>query len=61
MKNNDIRRKRLLYGKLLTTITLCISLTLLVSTIVYYTYYIGVEKTQTFRSDLKDLTQTGKK
>jgi len=28
---------------------------------VYYTYYIGVEKTQTFRSDLKDLTQTGKK
>ncbi|MEK5435474.1 MULTISPECIES: AraC family transcriptional regulator [Paenibacillus] len=61
MKNNDIRRKRLLYGKLLTTITLCISLTLLVSTIVYYTYYIGVEKTQTFRSDLRDLTQTGKK
>ncbi|MEK5256760.1 AraC family transcriptional regulator [Paenibacillus sp. FSL F4-0125] len=61
MKNNDIRRKRLLYGKLLTTITLCISLTLLVSTFVYYTYYIGVEKTQTFRSDLRDLTQTGKK
>lgn len=61
MKNNDIRRKRLLYGKLLTTITLCISLTLLVSTFIYYTYYIGVEKTQTFRSDLRDLTQTGKK
>lgn len=61
MKNNDLRRKRLLYGKLLTTITLCISLTLLISTFVYYTYYIGVEKTQTFRSDLRDLTQTGKK
>ncbi|WP_405175011.1 AraC family transcriptional regulator [Paenibacillus sp. FSL H8-0261] len=61
MKNNGLRRKRLLYGKLLTTITLCISLTLLVSTFVYYTYYIGVEKTQTFRSDLRDLTQTGKK
>ncbi|WP_339318946.1 AraC family transcriptional regulator [Paenibacillus sp. FSL R10-2734] len=61
MKNNALRRKRLLYDKLLTTITLCISLTLLVSTFVYYTYYIGVEKTQTFRSDLRDLTQTGKK
>ncbi|ASA24041.1 AraC family transcriptional regulator [Paenibacillus donghaensis] len=61
MKNNDMRRTRVLYGKLLRTITLCISLTFLVSTFVYYTYYIGVEKTQTFRSDLKDLTQTGKK
>ncbi|MCL6457929.1 MAG: AraC family transcriptional regulator [Gorillibacterium sp.] len=59
MKNNNMRRKRVLYSKLLTTITLCISLTFLVSTFVYYTYYIGVEKTQTFRSDLKDLTQTG--
>lgn len=40
--------------------TLCVSLTFLVSTIIYYNYYIGVEKTQAFRSDLHDLTQTSK-
>lgn len=60
MKINDMRKNGKLYGKLLRTITLCISLTLLVSTMIYYTYYTGVEKTQTFRSDLNNLTLTSR-
>ncbi|MHA6533979.1 AraC family transcriptional regulator [Paenibacillus sp. BAC0078] len=60
MRLNKIGNKRALYSKILVSITLCVSLTFLVSTIIYYKYYIGVEKTQAFRSDLSNLTQTSK-
>ncbi|MEJ8306685.1 AraC family transcriptional regulator [Saccharibacillus sacchari] len=52
--------KSLLYGKLLITIVLCISITLLVSTFIYYTYYTGVEKNQVFASDVDNLSQTSR-
>lgn len=60
MRLNKIVSKRALYSNILVSMTLCVSLTFLVSTIIYYNYYIGVEKTQAFRSDLNDLTQTSK-
>ncbi|KGE20913.1 AraC family transcriptional regulator [Paenibacillus wynnii] len=55
---SEVRTNRALYSKLLISITLCISLTLIGSTLIYYTYYIKVEKTEAFRSDLRNLTQT---
>ncbi|WP_018750580.1 helix-turn-helix domain-containing protein [Paenibacillus sanguinis] len=55
---NDMRKQRKLYSKLLLTITACISLTLLLTTLMYYTYYTRVEKTEAFRSDLNNLSQT---
>jgi two-component system, response regulator YesN len=58
MKLSEVHNKRALYSKILLSITLCISLTFLVSTVIYYTYYTKVEKTEAFRSDLNDLTQT---
>lgn len=60
MRLNKIGNKRALYSKILVSMTLCVSLTFLVSTIIYYNYYIGVEKTQAFRSDLSDLTKTSR-
>ncbi len=60
MRLNKLGHRRALYSRILVSMTLCVSLTFLVSTIIYYNYYIGVEKTQAFRSDLSDLTQTSK-
>ncbi|OMF88286.1 AraC family transcriptional regulator [Paenibacillus sp. FSL R7-0337] len=60
MRLNKIGNQRALYSRLLVSITLCVSLTFLVSTIIYYNYYIGVEKKQTFQSDLGNLTQTSR-
>ncbi|CAH1223864.1 HTH-type transcriptional activator RhaR [Paenibacillus auburnensis] len=60
MRLNKLGNRRALYSRILVSMTLCVSLTFLVSTIIYYNYYIGVEKTQAFRSDLSDLTQTSK-
>ncbi|MBE0341166.1 AraC family transcriptional regulator [Paenibacillus sp. 28ISP30-2] len=44
-----------LHSKLLISITLCITLTLLVSTTVYYFYYIRVEKEQAFEANHSSL------
>lgn len=55
-----MRKQGELYSKLLLTITACISLTLLLTTFLYYTYYTRVEKTQAFNSDLNNLTQTSR-
>ncbi|KWX77272.1 helix-turn-helix transcriptional regulator [Paenibacillus jilunlii] len=60
MRLNKAGNKRALYSRILVSMTLCVSLTFLASTIIYYNYYIGVEKTQAFRSDLGNLTQTSK-
>jgi len=60
MNFNDMRKQGKLYSKLSLTITACISLTLLLTTILYYTYYTQVEKTQAFRSDLNNLTLTSR-
>lgn len=60
MRLNKFGNKRALYSKILFSITLCVSLTFLVSTLIYYNYYIGVEKKQAYRSDLSNLTQTSK-
>lgn len=60
MKLYALWKNRQLYSKLLISITLCIVLTLLVSTFVYYSYYIRVEKRQAFQSDLGNLTQTSR-
>lgn len=58
MRLGDMRKRGNLYSKLLLTITACISLTLLLTTLMYYTYYTQVEKTEAFRSDLNNLSQT---
>ncbi|WP_150269267.1 helix-turn-helix transcriptional regulator [Paenibacillus tepidiphilus] len=60
MRLSKPRTRRALYGKILISTTLCVSLTLLFSTIIYYQYYIRIEKTQAFRTDLGNLTQTSK-
>lgn len=60
MRLNKLSSRRALYSRILVSMTLCVSLTFLASTIIYYNYYIGVEKTQAFRSDLSNLTQTSK-
>ncbi|MBY9081405.1 AraC family transcriptional regulator [Paenibacillus sp. HN-1] len=60
MTTNDMRSRGNLYAKLLMTITSCISLTLLITTILYYTYYTRIEKTDAFRADLDNLTQTSR-
>lgn len=57
---HKLGNRRALYSRLLVSITLCVSLTFLVSTIIYYNYYIGVEKKQAFQSDLGNLTQTSR-
>ncbi|WP_340025752.1 helix-turn-helix domain-containing protein [Paenibacillus sp. FSL K6-1096] len=60
MRLNKIGNPRALYSRMLVSITLCVSFTFLVSTIIYYNYYIGVEKKQAFQSDLGNLTQTSR-
>jgi two-component system response regulator YesN len=60
MKMGALRNNPKLYSKLLTSITLCIALTLLVSTSIYYIYYTKVEKEQAFQSVLSHLMLTSK-
>lgn len=60
MKTSYSQKKRALYGKLLAALSLCVSFTLLVSTIGYYFYYTGVEKERAFRSDLSSLNQASR-
>lgn len=54
------QNKDALYGKLLAAISLCISLTLLVSVMTYYTYFTGIEKNRAFHSDLSNLKQSSR-
>lgn len=60
MKIGNLRQKGNLYGRLLAAISMCVSLTLLISICIYYFYYTGIEKTRAFRSDLSNLSQTSK-
>lgn len=60
MKIGDTANKGTLYGKLLATIALCISLTLLISTLIYSIYYTKIEKNRTFHSDLVNLSMTSR-
>ncbi|WP_311083670.1 hypothetical protein [Paenibacillus polymyxa] len=53
---SNFKKHHKLHSKLLVSITLCITLTLLVSTTVYYFYYIRVEKEQAFEANHKSLT-----
>jgi AraC-like DNA-binding protein len=48
---SNFKKHHKLHSKLLVSITLCITLTLLVSTTVYYFYYIRVEKKQAFEAN----------
>jgi len=49
-----------LYSKLLLTITLCVVLTLLMSSIFYFVSYVRVDLKKAYESDLSNLTQTSK-
>lgn len=49
-----------LYSKLLFTITLCIVLTLLVSSIFYFFTYMQIDLKKAYQSDVSNLTQTSK-
>ena len=60
MKINALRKNPRLYSKLLKSITLCITLTLIVSTSIYYVYYTKVEREQAFQSVLSHLMLTSK-
>lgn len=60
MKIKAVRNQRAMFSKNLISIVLCTSITLLVSTSIYYTYYVKIQKEQTFLSDLSHLTQTSK-
>ncbi|MGM1021000.1 MAG: AraC family transcriptional regulator [Bacillota bacterium] len=52
---SNFKKHHKLHSKLLISITLCITLTLLVSTTVYYFYYIRVEKEQAFEANHSSL------
>lgn len=49
-----------LYSKLLFTITLCIVLTLLVSSLFYFFTYMQIDLKKAYHSDVSNLTQTSK-
>lgn len=49
-----------LYSKLLFTITLCIVLTLLVSSLFYFFTYMQIDLKKAYQSDVSNLTQTSK-
>ncbi|MCC3380136.1 helix-turn-helix domain-containing protein [Paenibacillus farraposensis] len=57
---SNFKKHHKLHSKLLISITLCITLTLLVSTTVYYFYYIRVEKEQAFEANHSSLTLRSK-
>ncbi|MGW8442659.1 AraC family transcriptional regulator [Paenibacillus sp. S33] len=57
---SNFKKHHKLHSKLLVSITLCITLTLLVSTTVYYFYYIRVEKEQAFEANHNSLTLRSK-
>lgn len=57
---SNFKKHHKIHSKLLISITLCITLTLLVSTTVYYFYYIRVEKEQAFEANHGSLTLRSK-
>ncbi|WP_226002773.1 helix-turn-helix domain-containing protein [Paenibacillus sp. BJ-4] len=57
---SNFKKHHKIHSKLLISITLCITLTLLVSTTVYYFYYIRVEKKQAFEANHGSLTLRSK-
>jgi len=58
--NQLIKKNGKLYSRLLFTITLCIVLTLLVSSIFYFFAYVRNDLKSTYLSDVRNLTQTSK-
>ncbi|WP_025719514.1 hypothetical protein [Paenibacillus sp. 1-18] len=57
---SNFKKHHKLHSKLLISITLCITLTLLISTTVYYFYYIRVEKEQAFEANHGSLSLRSK-
>lgn len=55
-----LKNKGNLYSKLLFTITLCIVLTLIVSSSFYFFTYMQIDLKKAYQSDLSNLTQTSK-
>ncbi|CAM4447906.1 AraC-like DNA-binding protein/uncharacterized membrane protein [Paenibacillus endophyticus] len=56
----QMKNKGNLYSKLLFTITLCIVLTLLVSSLFYFFTYMQIDLKKAYQSDVSNLTQTSK-
>src|SRR4029453_10109607 len=55
-----LKNKGKLYSKLLFTITLCIVLTLIVSSLFYFFTYMQIDLKKAYQSDVSNLTQTSK-
>jgi two-component system response regulator YesN len=49
-----------LYSRLLLTITLCVVVTLLVSSLFYFVAYVQIDLKKAYQSDVSNLTQTSK-
>ncbi len=49
-----------LYSRLLLTITLCVAVTLLVSSFFYYVAFVQIDLKKAYQSDVSNLTQTSK-
>ncbi|MCM3785505.1 AraC family transcriptional regulator [Neobacillus mesonae] len=58
MNRGVLYTNRKLYGRLLTGISLCVAVTMLVSASIYYIYYNQFQKNQAFQNDLADLKST---
>ncbi|RCW51681.1 helix-turn-helix domain-containing protein [Paenibacillus prosopidis] len=56
----DLKNNGKLYSKLLFSITLCIVLTLLVSSLFYFFTYVRIDLKKSYQSDVSNLTQTSK-
>lgn len=60
MQASHFRQNGRLYSKLLLSLTLCIVVTLLVSSLVYFFTYVQIDLKKAYESDVNNLTQTSK-